>query len=122
MPVSGNASSATRPASGAPICQTTIGSTSMPVDLGVWINYVRALVTHYSPANWAGIRGIAAYQVWNEANVTGYWTGTPQQMAVLTEHTYNAVKSIDRGALVVSPAFAARIGRASCRERVLLGV
>ncbi len=82
--------------------------TSNPTSLAAWDAYVRALVTRYSAASW-GYRGIGAYQVWNEANVTGYWTGTPQQMAVLTEHTYNVVKSVDRGALVVSPAFASRI-------------
>ena len=82
--------------------------TSNPTSLVAWDAYVRALVTRYSSGSW-GYRGIAAYQVWNEANVTGYWTGTPQQMAVLTEHTYNVVKSVDRGALVVSPAFASRI-------------
>ena len=59
--------------------------------------------------NWNGRRGIAAYQVWNEANVTNFWTGTPLQMAQLTKATWNAVKSVDKGALVVSPAFAARI-------------
>lgn len=84
------------------------GRTSMPSDLAVWNNYVRALVTHYSPANW-GSRGIAAYQVWNEANVTNFWTGTPYDMAVLTKATWNTVKSVDKGALVISPAFAARI-------------
>jgi hypothetical protein len=82
--------------------------TSNPTSLPAWDAYVRALVTRYSASAW-GYRGIAAYQVWNEANVTGYWTGTPQQMAVLTEHTYQVVKSVDRGALVVSPAFASRI-------------
>ena len=84
------------------------GKTSMPVSLGVWNNYVRAVVTRYSAANW-GSRGIAAYQVWNEVNVTGYWTGTPYDMALLTKATWNTVKSVDPGALVLSPAFATRI-------------
>ena len=84
-------------------------ATSMPADPAVWTNYVRAVATHYSPANWQGRRGIGAYQVWNEANVTGYWTGTPLDMAKLTKATWNAVKAVDKGALVISPAFAARI-------------
>ena len=85
------------------------GRTSNPVDPASFTNYVRAVVTRYSPANWGGVRGIAAYQVWNEANVTSFWTGTPLQMAQLTKATWNAVKSVDKGALVVGPAFAARI-------------
>jgi hypothetical protein len=85
------------------------GRTSNPVDPASFTNYVRAVVTRYSPANWGGVRGIAAYQVWNEANVTSFWTGTPLQMAQLTKATWNTVKSVDKGALVVGPAFAARI-------------
>ena len=67
------------------------------------------MVTHYSPANWGGIRGIAAYQVWNEANVVNFWTGTPLQMAQLTKAAWNTVKGVDKGALVLSPAYASRI-------------
>jgi hypothetical protein len=84
------------------------GATSMPVDIGAFTRYVQALATHYSPASW-GTRGIAAYQVWNEANVVNYWTGTPLQMAQLTKATWNTVKAVDKGALVISPAFASRI-------------
>ena len=81
---------------------------SVPTDLNAFGNYVRAIVTRYSAANW-GYRGIAAYQVWNEANVKNYWTGSPAQMAQLTRITYAAVKGVDRGALVIGPAFASRI-------------
>lgn len=83
------------------------GATRMPTDPGAWTRYVKALVNRYK--FWNGRRGIAAYQVWNEANVTNFWTGTPLQMAQLTKATWNAVKSVDKGALVVGPAFAARI-------------
>lgn len=89
---------------------TSKGETSMPGDLGAWDRYVRAVVTRYSPANWGGVRGIGAYQVWNEANVKNFWTGSPIQMAQLTKATWNAVKAVDKGALVVGPAMAARIG------------
>jgi hypothetical protein len=88
---------------------TEAGKTSMPTNVSAWTNYVRAVVSRYGATS-AAPRRIAAYQVWNEANVTGYWTGTPQQMAHLTALTYMTVKSVDRGALVVSPAFASRIG------------
>ena len=83
------------------------GARAMPPDISTFTRYVQAVVSRYR--SWNGRRGIAAYQVWNEANVTNFWTGTPLQMAQLTKATWNAVKSIDKGALVVSPAFAARI-------------
>ena len=82
--------------------------TAMPTDMTAWTSYVRALATRYAAANW-GYRGIAAYQIWNEANVKSYWTGTPVQMAELTRAAYGTIKTVDRGALVVGPAFAARI-------------
>ena len=87
---------------------TAAGATSMP-ELGAWDRYVRAVVSRYSPANWGGRRGIAAYQVWNEGNVKNFWTGSPIQMAQLTKATWNAVNAVDKGALVVGPAMAARI-------------
>ncbi|MGH8939094.1 MAG: GH39 family glycosyl hydrolase, partial [Actinomycetes bacterium] len=82
--------------------------TAMPTDLGAWYRYVTAVVQRYR--SWNGKRGIAAYQVWNEANVTNFWTGTTLDMAKLTQATRNAVKAQDKGAIVVGPAFAARIG------------
>jgi hypothetical protein len=83
------------------------GARTMPSDMTTFTRYVKAVVSRYK--SWNGRRGIAAYQVWNEANVTNFWTGTPLQMAQLTKATWNAVKSVDKGALVVGPAFAARI-------------
>ena len=82
--------------------------TAMPNDPAAFYRYVTAVVQRYR--SWNGKRGIHAYQVWNEANVTNFWTGTTLQMAQLTKATRNAVKAADSGAIVVSPAFAARIG------------
>ena len=79
-----------------------------PADMGAWSRYVQAVVRHYSAPSW-GTRGIAAYQVWNEGNVQNFWTGSPMQLAQLTKATWNAVKAVDKEALVVGPAFAARI-------------
>jgi hypothetical protein len=81
--------------------------TAMPGDLGAWTRYISAVVSRYK--SWNGKRGIGAYQVWNEANVKNFWTGSPMQMATLTKAAWNAVKGVDSGDLVVGPAFAARI-------------
>jgi hypothetical protein len=79
--------------------------------LDYWNEYVSAVVNRYR--SWNGKRGIAAYQVWNEANIVNYWAqnsqNTPQKMAQLTDAAYGVVKSLDRGALVVGPAFATRL-------------
>lgn len=83
------------------------GATSNPSDTGAWTRYVTTVVNRYRSFN--GKRGVHAYQVWNEANVRNYWTGTPVQMARLTKATWDAVKAADKDAIVVAPAFAARI-------------
>ena len=86
------------------------GPQYMPT-ISAWNDYVATVVNRYK--SWNGKRGIAAYQVWNEANIVNYWgqnaQNTPQKMAQLTSAAYGVVKSIDPGALVVGPAFATRL-------------
>ena len=43
---------------------------------------------HYKNYFGPGTPGIANYQVWNEANITTFWTGTPAEMATLTKAAY----------------------------------
>jgi len=77
------------------------GSTSMP-NLTPWRNYVGQVVRRYKG------RGVD-YQVWNEANVSNYWTGTVRQMATLTKVAAKAVSANDASADVISPALATRL-------------
>ena len=87
-----------------------VGPQYMP-SITAWNDYVATVVNRYK--SWNGKRGIAAYQVWNEANIVNYWgqnsQNTPQKMAQLTSAAYGVVKSLDPGALVVGPAFATRL-------------
>jgi len=96
-----------------------IGPQFMP-RLDAWNDYVAAVVNRYK--SWNGRRGIAAYQVWNEANIVNYWgqnaQNTPQKMGQLTSAAYGVVKSIDPGALVIGPAFATRLSW----QRTYLGI
>ena len=57
------------------------GPTAMPTDEGAWVRYIKALVTHFKNWNGSGRPGIAAYQVWNEANVINFWSGSPARWA-----------------------------------------
>lgn len=86
------------------------GPQYMP-DLTAWNDYLTAVVSRYR--SWNGRRGIAAYQVWNEANIVNYWAqnsqNTPAGMGRLTTAAYGVVKSLDPGALVIGPAFATRL-------------
>lgn len=77
------------------------GASSMPT-LKSWRNYVGKVVRRYKG------RGVD-YQVWNEANVSGFWSGTKPQLATLTKVTAKVVAANDASALVVSPALATRL-------------
>ncbi len=81
--------------------------TKPPADLSAYRSYVRAVMARYRDFN--GERGIAAYQVWNEGNVPDYWTGTPSQLARLTQIVAQARREVDPGAVVLAPSFAVRM-------------
>jgi len=68
-----------------------------PPKLDDWEEFVRALVTRYKGR-------IASFEMWNEPNVSGFWSGTPQQMVELAAHAYPIIKSIDPAAIVIAPA------------------
>lgn len=76
------------------------GAASMP-DLAAWRRYVAAVAGRYGNQ--------IDYQVWNEANIVGYWAGTPRQMAQLTVTASRAIRQAVPKATVVAPAFALRL-------------
>ena len=78
------------------------GAASMPRE-AAWKNYVSTVVRRYKG------QGVD-YQVWNEGNVSGYWQGTPAQMAKLTQLTSKIVNSNDSGA---------KVGRTGSRDAAL---
>lgn len=49
-------------------------------------------------------RGVAAYEIWNEANVVNFWPTGPDVAAytALLNAAYDAIKSVDAGATIVS--------------------
>lgn len=77
------------------------GAAAMPRK-GAWKSYVTKVVRRYKG------RGVD-YQVWNEANVEGYWKGSPAQMALLTKWTARVVNRNDGRAKVIAPALATRL-------------
>jgi len=78
------------------------GAASMPKNIADWKSWVTAVVTRYKGS-------VGSYQIWNEANLTNYWAGTPKQMATLTKEAYKIVKSIDPTAKVVSASSTVRL-------------
>ena len=80
------------------------GASAMPTK-AAWVRYVREVAVRNRTV-WGGI---ATFQVWNEANVRGYWSGTPAQMATLTQWTDATLRSADPAAKLVAPALVARL-------------
>jgi hypothetical protein len=76
------------------------GASSMP-KIAAWTNYVKLVGARYKNKP-------VKYQVWNEANIIQFWSGTPYQLANLTRVTDTALRSVDPDALLVAPALATR--------------
>jgi hypothetical protein len=68
-----------------------------PPNLADLEEFVTTLVTRYKGK-------ISSYELWNEPNGSGFWTGTPKQMAELAARIYPLIKSIDPSAIVTTPA------------------
>jgi hypothetical protein len=68
-----------------------------PPKLEDWDEFVTSLATRYKGK-------ISSYELWNEPNASGFWTGTPKQMAELAAHAYPIIKSVDPAAIVATPA------------------
>lgn len=73
-----------------------IGCAAPPTDVA-WTEFVTALVERYKGR-------IASYEMWNEPNAIGFFTGSAVEMEHLVSIAYPIIKSIDPSATVVSPA------------------
>ena len=73
------------------------GEQAMPKQLATWENYVRVVATRYKGR-------IAAYEIWNEPNQRGMFSGSVGDVARLAAIAYRTVKMVDPAATVVSPS------------------
>ncbi|NUQ19496.1 MAG: hypothetical protein HOQ09_00900 [Gemmatimonadaceae bacterium] len=74
-----------------------LGNQAPPADTLDWSRYVDTLVKRY--------RGrIEAYEIWNEPNLRGFYSGTPRELARLASIAYAVIKRVDPHALVVTPS------------------
>lgn len=81
--------------------------TDPPRHLAAYRRFVRALMHRYR--SYDGSRGIAAYQAWDEVNISTFWSGTDHEMARLTRALAHVRDKVDPQALVVGPAMVARL-------------
>ena len=67
-----------------------------------WEKWVTAVVKRHGGS-------IGSYQIWNEANLTDFWAGTPKQMAKLTQVASKIIRKYDPTAKVVSASSTVRL-------------
>lgn len=74
-----------------------LGWASPPKDITDWEQYVERVMRRY--------RGrIQAYEIWNEPNLTRFYSGSTTQLVEMTCAAMRIRDAIDPGALIVSPA------------------
>jgi len=79
------------------------GFTAPPANIEDWRTYVRTLVSRYKGR-------IQAYEIWNEPNLTDYWSGSTGEMVTLAKEASQIIHNLDPHALVVSPSATAAYG------------
>ncbi|MTD12643.1 xylan 1,4-beta-xylosidase [Nakamurella sp. YIM 132087] len=80
---------------------------SPPKDHGRWADLVSALVRHLQDRYGADEVAVWDFEVWNEANLEVFWSGTQQEWLHLYDVTAAAVKQVDPRIQVGGPSSAA---------------
>lgn len=75
----------------------TPGWAAEPADIEDWRNYVRTVATRYKGR-------IRYYEMWNEPNLTGFYSGSVRQMLTLAREAHAILKQVDPSIVLVSPA------------------
>ena len=77
------------------------GDSAPPSNLDDAADFLKAMCTKYGGA-------IGSYEVWNEGNISRYWSGTQEQLADLTEKANAAIKGCSPSASVVAASTGVR--------------
>jgi len=72
------------------------GLSSPPKDMDNWRNYIRTVATHYKAK-------IPCYEIWNEPNWGGFYSGTPAKLVELEKEAATILKQVDPAIKVISP-------------------
>ena len=82
-------------ASGTKTTFTTMSNITPPKDYDQWEELVKSCITHYTDRygrekliNWY-------YEVWNEPNLSGFWTGGMEEYYKMYKITHNTIKSVN---------------------------
>lgn len=73
------------------------GNAAEPRNMEDWRNYVRTVATRYKGR-------IQDFEIWNEPNETGFFSGTPEKLVELTCAAHAVLKAVSAENRLVSPA------------------
>ena len=82
------------------------GNISPPASIEAWADFIKTFVVHLVDRYGLATVKTWPFEVWNEANLPFFWTGTQQQYFELYKATSVAIKSVDAGLQVGGPATA----------------
>jgi hypothetical protein len=79
-----------------------LGTSSAPANMDTWREYVDRLVSEFGGS-------IDAYELWNEANLKTFWTGSVTDLAHMTRIAYDVIQAKDPSALLLAPSITTRL-------------
>jgi xylan 1,4-beta-xylosidase len=82
------------------------GNVTPPKDYVKWQNLVAALVRHFTERYGVGEVKTWYFEVWNEPNLSGFWSGTQEEYYNLYRYAVQGIKSINKEYRVGGPATA----------------
>ncbi|MBZ5697612.1 MAG: hypothetical protein LAN18_03600 [Acidobacteriia bacterium] len=74
-----------------------LGNAAEPKDMSDWRDYVRTVGTRYKGR-------VHEYEIWNEPNVKGFWSGSTEQMVELVREAAKVLKQVDPNIRLISPS------------------
>ena len=80
------------------------GNISPPTSNDAWVGFIKSFVGHLIDRYGLAVVREWPFEVWNEADLPFFWTGTQQQYFELYKATAVAIKSIDGSLKVGGPA------------------
>lgn len=73
------------------------GNAAEPLSAEDWRTYVRTVAIRYKGR-------IRTYELWNEVNLKGFYSGSPEKLVELARIAYETLKAVDPDVTVVSPS------------------
>ncbi len=73
------------------------GNAAEPYNMDDWRNYVRTVAKRYKGR-------IQQFELWNEPNIPGFFSGSPETLVKLAEEAYRILKEVDPANQLAAPA------------------